>query len=63
MTTAASNLLNAFDALPLSDQQSVAVEILRRSASSNEVNAQAYDELAADVFGIYDAEEASGADS
>jgi hypothetical protein len=63
MTQAGYNLLNAFDALEPKEQQSVALEILRRTASADELSVEAFDELAAAVFQGYDAEEASGAGS
>jgi hypothetical protein len=63
MTTAAHNLLNAFDALAPAEKQSVAVEILRRAASVEELTDEGFDELAAVIFQGYDAEEANGAKS
>jgi hypothetical protein len=61
MTLAARNLLTAFEALDPAEQQQVAVEILRRSAAMDELTDQTFDELAADVFQSYDAEESNGA--
>lgn len=61
MTTAAHSLLTAFDALDPVEQQRVAVEILRRSAATNDLTNDAFDELTAEVFQSYDAEEANGA--
>jgi hypothetical protein len=58
MTTAAHNLLTAFDALPLPDQQSVAAEILRRTTSVDELSDDARSEVADAVLQLYDAEEA-----
>ena len=63
MSTDAHNLLNAFDALDPAEQQRVAVEILRRSAATDELTSETFDELAAEVFQNYDAEESSGAES
>jgi hypothetical protein len=59
MTTTAHNLLNAFDALDPAEQHRVAAEILRRSAAVGELADEAFDELAAEVFRGYDAEESS----
>ncbi len=61
MTTAASEVLKAFDALPLAERQEVAVEILRRSAPADELPEGAFEELAAELFCGYDAEEAGHA--
>jgi hypothetical protein len=55
MTVAAHNVLAAFNALAPKEQQQVAVEILRRSATT--------DELAGEVSRRYDAEESSRADA
>jgi hypothetical protein len=63
MTFAANNVLAAFDALDPKEQQQVAVEILRRSAPADDLSDGAFDELAAEVFRSYDAEEASSAES
>ena len=63
MTTAAHNLLNAFDSLNPTEQQQVAVEILRRTATVDEIANETFDELAAGVFQTYDAEESGGAES
>jgi hypothetical protein len=62
MTVAAHDVLAAFDALDQQEQHHVAVEILRRSAGTDELTDEAFDELAADVFRGYDAEESSGAE-
>ena len=61
MTTTARKLLADFDALPLDDQQQVAVEILRRTADAGNLPEMAPDELAAELFRAYDAEEAARA--
>ncbi|MBW3543890.1 MAG: hypothetical protein KY476_26885 [Planctomycetes bacterium] len=58
MTEAAEGLLTAFDNVTPREQQQVAVEILRRSSASADLPEEAFDELAADVFRSYDAEEA-----
>jgi hypothetical protein len=61
MTVTAKKLLAQFDALPLADQQQVAVEILRRTAQAGDLPDTALDELAAELFRAYDAEEADRA--
>jgi hypothetical protein len=61
MTLAAHNILEAFDALEPSEQQQVAVEILRRASTTEELSSDTYDEIAAEVFRTYDAEEAGDA--
>jgi hypothetical protein len=61
MTLSGHNLLSAFDTLPPAEQHQVAVEILRRSASMDELTTDALDELAAEVFRSYDDEESSRA--
>jgi hypothetical protein len=53
-------LLAAFDALDPVQKQQVAVEILRRSAAQHEMADDAFLELAAEVFRVYDSEESSG---
>jgi hypothetical protein len=63
MTTAAHNLLNAFEALAPAEKQSVAVEILRRAVSVDEFKDEAFDEIAGELFQAYDAEESKGAES
>lgn len=62
MTATARNLLAAFDALPPDEQQQVAAEILRRTAATGDLPEAALDELAAELFRGYDAEEAAHAD-
>jgi hypothetical protein len=59
MTAAARDLLAAFDALSPAEQQHVAAEILRRSGRADELPEAALQELAAELFRGYDAEEAS----
>jgi hypothetical protein len=61
MTVAAQQVLAAFNALEPEDQQKVAVEILRQSAASGDLSDEAFDEIAADVFRSYDAEESGSA--
>ena len=61
MSTTARELLVAFDALDPTEKQQVAVEILRRSGRTDDVSAQAFDELAAELFRGYDAEETADA--
>ena len=61
MGTSARELLAAFDALPSTEQQQVAAEILRRSVGAGDLPAEALDELAAELFRSYDGEEAAGA--
>lgn len=62
MTTTARNLLAAFDGLDPTEQQQVAVEILRRSARVDDLPDKTFDELTAELFRGYDAEEAAVAD-
>jgi len=63
MTVAANHVIAAFNALAPEEQLQVAVEILRRSSDTGELDDDAFVELAVDVFRGYDAEESSGADS
>ena len=62
MSTTARELLAAFDSLPCLEQQQVAAEILRRTAGVGELPVAALEELAAELFRSYDAEEAASAD-
>jgi hypothetical protein len=62
MSKTAHQLLAAFDSLPLPEQQQVAVEIRRRTAGTGELTEAALNELAADLFRGYDAEEAASGD-
>lgn len=62
MTAIAREVLAAFDALPSEEQLQVAVEIIRRSSSSDELSVAALDELAGELFRAYDAEEAQRAE-
>ena len=59
--TTARDVLTAFDALPAGERQQVAAEILRRSAGAGDLPEAALDELAAELFRSYDAEEAARA--
>ncbi len=62
MTEAAHGVLTAFDKLSPAEQQRVAIEILRRSAASEDLPEAALHELAVELFRGYDAEEAVRAD-
>ena len=62
MSTAAKDLLTAFDALPSFAQHEVAVAILRRTAATDDIPEAALHELADELFRGYDAEEAAHAD-
>jgi hypothetical protein len=61
MTAAARDVLAAFDALPPDEQHRVAAEILRRTATADDLPEAARTELAAELFRSYDAEEAARA--
>jgi hypothetical protein len=61
MTETIRELLRAFDALDPTEQHLVATEILRRCTSDESLPDAALDELAADLFRVYDAEEAARA--
>jgi hypothetical protein len=61
MTAIALKLLAAFDELPPEEQHQVAAEILRRTAAAADLPEAAFDELAAELFRSYDAEEAARA--
>ena len=63
MTATVQKLLSAFEALPPSEKQQLASEILRRTAGTDGIPNQMFDELAGELFGGYDAEEASGGQS
>ena len=63
MSEAAESILTAFDELAPSEQHRVAIEILRRSAASDELSEATLTELADELFRSYDAEEAANADS
>lgn len=62
MTVTAHDLLVAFDTLDPAEKQQVAAEILLRSAGVADVQVEALDELAAELFQVYEAEEAADAD-
>lgn len=57
MTTTSRDVIAAFDALAPEEQREVANEILRRTAPLEELPEAALDELAAELFRGYDAEE------
>jgi len=61
MTATAREVLEAFDSLPPAEQQQVATEILRRSAGVGDMPEAGLDELAAELFRSYEAEEAERA--
>jgi hypothetical protein len=61
MIATANELLAAFDALPPEEQRQVTIEIIRRSTGSDDLPEAAYDELAAELFRVYEAEEADHA--
>jgi hypothetical protein len=60
LSAAARDLLTAFDALSPEEQHQVAAEILRRTSAPDDLHDAAFDELAAELFRAYDAEEAIG---
>jgi hypothetical protein len=62
MTKAVRELLAGFDALSAADKQQAASEILRRTAGVGDIPDSGFDELAAELFRSYDAEEAGNAD-
>jgi hypothetical protein len=59
MTKRAQKLLEAFTTLTPVEQQQVAAEMLRKATSNTELSHAALDELANELFGCYDAEEAA----
>jgi hypothetical protein len=61
MTEPVRDLLRAFDALSPTEQNQVAAEILRRCTPDESLSDAALDELAAELFRGYDAEEAGRA--
>lgn len=63
MSETVRDLLRAFDALSLAEQNEVAAEILRRWTPGGNLPDAALDELAAELFRRYDAEEADRAAS
>lgn len=62
MTETMRDLLRTFDALSPVEQHEVATEILRRCGSDADLPDTALDELAAELFRGYDAEEAARAE-
>lgn len=63
MTKAAQVLLNAFVALPATEQHEVAVAILRQATSREDLSEFAFNEIADELFRGYDAEEAAHGES
>jgi len=63
MTRTAREVIKAFETLSPDEQRQVAIEIVRQSAGLGSIPDEAFDELAADLFRSYDAEEAGRADS
>jgi hypothetical protein len=59
MTANARDVLAAFEALAPAEQEQVAAEILRRTSGEGGLPEAALDELAAELFRSYDAEEAA----
>lgn len=57
MTPPVQQFLNTFDSLSEADKHEVAVEILRRWLPDRDVPDASLDELAAELFRSYDAEE------
>jgi hypothetical protein len=63
MNPAVRDLLAAFDALPVDEQRQVVAEILRRATAAGDLPDEGLNDLAAELFRSYDAEEAARADS
>jgi hypothetical protein len=61
MTEAVRDLLRTFDALSPAEQHEMTMEILRRGAPDDDLPDAALDEVAAELFRGYDAEEAARA--
>lgn len=62
MSTAAEQLLTAFDALPVADREAVVAELLtRHPVGAGDLPDAARVELADELFRAYDAEEAADA--
>jgi hypothetical protein len=59
MTDAVRDLLRVFDSLSPSEQDQATTEILRRGTANGGLPDAAQDELAAELFRAYDAEEAA----
>ncbi|MFH0982984.1 MAG: hypothetical protein V2A79_15800 [Planctomycetota bacterium] len=62
MTATARDILAAFDVLDPAERRQVAVEILRRSVGVDDLPDAGFEELAAELFRGYEAEEAARAD-
>ncbi len=58
MIATARELLIAFDGLPPEEKKQAAVEIIRRSTAEEDLPPPAYDEMTAELFRSYEAEEA-----
>jgi hypothetical protein len=63
MTETVRNLLRMFDTLSTTEQLEMTAEILRRHTSAEDLSDAALDQLAAELFRSYDAEEADRAAS
>jgi hypothetical protein len=61
MTESVRDLLRVFDSLSAAEQHQAAAEILRRCTPQEGLSDVALDELAAELFRAYDAEEAARA--
>ena len=57
MTTSATEVLQAFEALTPAEQQEVTAEILRRAVPGGDLPEATRHELAVELFRMYDAEE------
>jgi hypothetical protein len=62
MTAQVRELLAAFDGLSPAEQQQLTKEILRRTSAAGDLPEAAFDELAAELFRGYNAEEAARAE-
>lgn len=62
MTEAARDLLMAFEALSPAEQHQIVIELLRRTAATDDLPEAALRELADELFRSYDAEETAHAD-
>ncbi len=63
MSVSVPEVLAAFDALSPPEQHQVAMEILRRAMTAADLPEAGFDELAAELFRGYDAEDAGDADA
>src|SRR5262249_16901032 len=61
MSETVRELLRVFDSLSLAEQHEVGVELLRRCTPDGDLPDMALDEVAAELFRAYDAEEADRA--